>query len=737
MSPRSRAPRPARGEEIIQVRGKYYILSSSALADDRTRILKHGDTFAVFDRFGDAHPLRFGEQGMYHEGTRHLSRLELRIEKMRPFLLSSTVLEDNTLLAVDLTNPDFISAGRVKVPRGTIHIFRSIFLYDGVCHEKLRVANFGLTPIATELNISFDADFADIFEVRGAVREKRGARLPARAVSNGRIIVYRGLDGVARRTEIRWSLPLGCGASPSEGPGAAFRLRLGVQESKILHLSYACRADGSSGGRRGFARAHRSALKDREKIRSGECRVSTSNEQFNDWLNRSYSDVHMMTTRIGKRLYPYAGVPWFSTVFGRDGILTAWFYLWVNPVLARGVLEHLAEFQSTENAPARDAEPGKILHEMRRGEMAALGEIPFGRYYGSVDATPLFVGLAGAYFERTGDLAFIRGLWPKIERALDWIERSGDADGDGFVEYGRRSKAGLVNQGWKDSDDSIFHADGSLVRGPVALCEVQACVYDAYRAASVLAAALGRADRARDLDRMADALQARFETAFWSEKLGFYALALDGSKRTCAVRASNAGQCLFSGIARPDRAGRTASALLGPDFFTGWGVRTLAAGEARYNPMSYHNGSVWPHDNALIAAGLARYGFKSEASRLLQGLFDASQFMEQSRLPELFCGFKRRPAEGPTHYPVACSPQAWASASVFMLIKSVLGLRVEAAKGRIIFDHPMLPSFLEELRFRDLRAGGGSADLLLRRHASDVSINVVSRRGPIEVVVIK
>jgi glycogen debranching enzyme len=369
--------------------------------------------------------------------------------------------------------------------------------------------------------------------------------------------------------------------------------------------------------------------------------------------------------------------------------------------------------------------------------MAALGEIPFGRYYGSVDATPLFVLLAGAYHERTGDRDFVESIWPNVEAALGWIDTHGDADGDGFVEYFRRSADGLGNQGWKDSHDAVFHADGALAQGPIALCEVQGYVYGAKRAAAALASALDRTRRAEELHEQARALRARFEEAFWCEELDTYALALDGDKRPCRVRTSNAGHCLLTGIVSPERARRVARTLLGPDSFSGWGVRTVAATEARYNPMSYHNGSVWPHDNALIACGLARYGLKEEVLRIMAGLFDASLFVDLHRLPELFCGFVRRPGEGPTLYPVACAPQTWAAAAVFLLLQACLGVTVSAPEGRVCFSYPVLPPFLKEVQVRNLRVGGATVDLLLLRHGQDVGINVLRREGRVEITMVK
>ena len=443
-----------------------------------------------------------------------------------------------------------------------------------------------------------------------------------------------------------------------------------------------------------------------------------------------------MTSDMPTGSYVYAGVPWFSTPFGRDGIITALEVLWANPDLARGTLAYLAATQARVVSEEQDAEPGKILHETRSGEMARLGEVPFGRYYGSVDSTPLFVILAGYYYTRTGDREFIAGLWEHVDRALWWIDEHGDLDRDGFVEYARRNPTGLVHQGWKDSSDSVSHEDGTLADGPIALCEVQGYVFEAKRQGARLAGLLGFDDRARALARQAKELRERFERAFWSDALGTYALALDGTKRPCCVRASNAGHCLFTGIAHPARARRVAETLMGEAFFTGWGVRTLAVNERRYNPMSYHNGSIWPHDNAIIGAGFARYGIRAPAARLLAGLFDASLFVDY-RMPELFCGFHRRAGEGPTLYPVACSPQAWSAGAVFMLLQATLGLSIDGAARRISINNGFLPEFLPQVRLEGLRIGQGSVDLVLERQPRDLGVRVERNDAKAEIVVIK
>ncbi len=719
-------------DEIIRIKDQFYILATSSRIDNRTRVLKHDDTFAVFDRYGDIEPVGIGELGIYHEGTKFLSRLGLRLEGDHPSLLGSVINEDNTLLTVDFTNPDFYVNKNLLAPRGTLHISRSKFLWKGVCYERLGMRNYGLHPVDVLFSFLFDADFADIFEVRGLKRENRGQRVEV-VEENRVLLTYSGLDGIIRQTQLEWS-PKPNEISSSE---AHFRVCLQPKEEKTFFMTISCELSHNPPHHLSYDFAFTEMYKVLKSTGSQRCEIHTSNGQFNNWLNRSFADLHMMITNTPEGPYPYAGVPWFSTPFGRDGIITALECLWIDPEIARGVLNYLASTQAKEIIAEQDAEPGKILHETRKGEMASLGEVPFGRYYGSVDATPLFVILAGAYYKQTGDLSFIESIWSNIELALKWIDSYGDIDGDGFVEYARRSQKGLIHQGWKDSQDSVFHRDGTLAEGPIALCEVQAYIYDAKLRAADLASLLGHDSRAIELSYQAQALKERFERHFWDDELSTYNLALDGKKHPCRVLTSNAGHCLFSGIASPEHAQRTAQTLFGVDMFCGWGIRTVSSSEIRYNPLSYHNGSVWPHDNALIAHGLARYGFKESVLRVITGLFNASVFVDLYRLPELFCGCSQRPAENPTLYPVACAPQSWSAASVFLLLQSCLGLSINAPENKICFYRPLLPEFLQEIRIKRLPVGEASVDLLLQNYGQDVGIDIIQRQGPVEIAITK
>ena len=711
----------------------FYIRTDDVVStDEQNLVLKEGDTFVVLDRSGEIRTTGHAKEGLFHAGTRHLSRLSLGFGGQRPLLLGAAVRGDNAAIVVNLTNPDLTDGGAIFVPRGTLHLSHTLVLVDGALHHRLRVRNHSLAAVEVPIDLEFDADFVDIFEVRGTRRARRGERMDPIFSESEITLRYAGLDGVVRRTRLALSAP----ASRLADHRVRFQCAVRPHGEQLYVFTFNCEGEAALPDV-SFPAAVESVTTRLKTRRSDFCDIQTSNQQFNAWLNRSLADLCLMTTATKYGEYPYAGVPWFSAPFGRDGLITAFETLWVNPSLTRGVLSFLAATQATVDDPDRDAQPGKILHEMRTGEMAALGEIPFDRYYGTHDATPLFVMLAAAYHDRTDDTAFIQSIWRSIEAALTWIEKHGDLDGDRFVEYARQSPTGLVQQGWKDSFDSMFHSNGELAAAPIAPCEIQAYVYGALRGASTLAAAVGKPQRASDLSAAATALFEQFDEMFWNDQIGTYVLALDGAKRPCVVRSSNAGHALFAGIAPRDRAAAVVRSLMSPESFSGWGIRTIATPEARYNPMAYHNGSVWPHDNAMVAAGFARYGFRNEPLAVLDAMFEASLSMNLYRMPELFCGFTREPGEGPIWYPVACAPQAWASASVFLLLQSVLGLEIKAGRRLVQFTRPKLPEFLREIWIRDLRIGQDTVDLALVRHDTDVGINVLRKTGGVEIVTIK
>ena len=718
-------------EESRQVL-EYAILATAPRADERTRVLKDGDSFGVFDHAGMIRAASGDEFGLYNEGTRFLSNFELAIERRHPLLLGSTVRRDNVLI-VDLANPDLPEGAGGPLLRDSVHVFAMAFLWDRAWYARFRLRNYARHPLTLEFSMLFGADYADIFEVRGVDRVRRGADLPAVVETDRVVLGYRGLDDVVRSTVLSFS------PAPAlllEGR-ASFQVQLPAQGEATLELRAGFQTDEVGGAVLDFGTALERAGNGFEQGRLCCAEIQSSSTRFDEWVERSATDLQMMITQTPEGPYPYAGVPWFSTAFGRDGIITAYETLWIDPSIARGVLGYLALTQASAYDRENDAEPGKIIHEVRRGEMAALKEVPFARYYGTIDSTPLFIMLAGAYWRRTADQKTIEQLWPHVERALAWIDRDGDVDQDGFVEYARRSLRGLTSQGWKDSFDSISHQSGELATGSIALCEVQGYVFAARRSAAELARALGHSDRAAELERQAEALRERFDRLFWVEELGTYALALDGEKRPCRVRSSNAGHCLFSGIASPERAGLVVSTLLDDRSFSGWGVRTLDSREVRYNPISYHNGSVWPHDNALIAMGMARYGHKDECARVFEAMFEASTHFDLHRMPELYCGFKQRPHEGPTLYPVACAPQAWAAGAVFLALQACLGLDPDATRSRLVFDRPVLPPKLDRVVLRNLRVNDACVDVVIDNYGHDVGVHIDRREGDLEVVVIK
>src|SRR5437660_1562036 len=674
--------------------------------------LKHADTFIVADANGNV----TGEgDGMFREDTRVLSVWSLTVGAKRPALLSAALSQDNTLFTSHLTNRPLPPLGGQSLPQGVIHVERQRLIFEGALYERITLSNFGPHENWVPLELEFDADFRDMFEVRGVSRRARGELLEPEIGHSSVCLRYRGLDGVVRQSCVSFS------RAPRRltSHKAEFTIRLKHAASTSLYIEINPQPGDPPSRDRFRAAAARARFGMRSKRRQGAT-MHSPERVFNDWIEKSRADLALLTTELKTGPFPYAGIPWFSTPFGRDAIITSLQMLWLDPSLARGVLAFLAANQAKERSAVQDSARGKIMHGTRKGEMVALHELPFGRYYAGVDTTPLFVMLAGAYAERTADLTFIEEIWPALERAMAWIEGDGDSNGDGFVDYMRAAASGLANQGWKDSQDSVFHADGSDPAGPIALVEVQGYCFAAFRAMVLLSTRRGDPERAAHWNAQAGRLRDATESRFWMHENGLYALALDGNGRACRVRTSNSGQLLFTGLPSPERARSVIDNLLTGPFNSGWGIRTLAEGEARYNPMSYHNGSVWPHDTALCALGMARYGERGGVVRILDDMFEAGVRFEM-RLPELYCGFERRGrGDSPVAYPVACLPQPCASRSLFKLLQPALGISVSAWREDIRIEDPRLPTGIEHLEIRNLVVGKKVVNLTFQRMGTSV-----------------
>ena len=692
---------------------------------DTLQALKDGDTFLVADNWGD---LKGGADGLFDRDTRILSRFVMTVGLARPSRLSSGVSRDNVFFTAHTTNRPLPPMGGRSAPAGVLHIERRRFVWDRRLFERVRMVNHGIEDVLLPLAFEFGADFADIFQVRGTLREKRGTgEVPT---TDGRRVTFRytGLDAVVRTSCLAFSEP------PARLSGSRAEFMFSLPMGKELDLYIECGPDVCStpDALRWRENAVQARLAMRRRRRRGASLRGPRSPRFNAWLDQSRSDIALLTTDLPTGPYPYAGTPWFSTPFGRDGIISAWQMLWLDPALAKGVLTYLAARQATEVSPFQDSQPGKIMHETRGGEMSALGEVPFGLYYGGVDTTCLFVALAGAWFRRTGDLETIRALWPHLVAATEWMRDYGDSNGDGLIDYARAAETGLSNQGWKDSEDSIFHSDGRFPKGPIALLEVQGYAFAAWRAMADLGARLGDA-RAPAWSQQAEEVRLLVEDRFWMEDEQFYAIALDGDGNPCEAIGSNAGHLMFTGLPSPARAAAVTKRLLGAEFRSGWGLRTLARGQARFNPMSYHNGSVWPHDTSLGVAGMARYGERDAVGMILGEIYAAASHF-QMRLPELFCGFEREPGEGPIAYPVACLPQAWAAGSVFLMLQASLGVSIDALTKTVTIDAPALPAGIERLTVSRLQVGDATVDLAFERLGDQVVVVPRNRVGEVRVV---
>lgn len=742
---------------VLRVGSNFYVLASSLASRRTIRVLADGRSFAIFDATGDIVESPLEALGFFHRDTRYLSRFELRVAGQSPYFLNSFLSDDKAQLRVNLTNPDLSNrSGVIELPRNSVQIERSWALDHAAMVHRLVVRNYTRAPVKLDFDFLFGVDFADLFEVRGVQRKRRGRTKRPEIATRGIVFRYHGLDGADRLTEIRFNLA----PRKLDSRRAHFPLRLTADGETVIEARIAghatadsfpaernapaavpvrrpptpprraVKALGQTDGFHGALDARRAEI---AALQSGWTGFSAGNELIDDLLRRSQADLTSIISHGADGAYIMAGIPWFATLFGRDSIVTALAVLPFNPALAAGTLRTLARFQGGEVNHERDEQPGKIVHEMRAGEMAHTGEIPFGRYYGSVDSTPLFLWLYGRYVAVTGDLVMAEQLWPNVARALDWIAVHGDADGDGYVEYARKTPQGLVNQGWKDSFDAIFHADGALARAPIALAEVQGYLYAAYRSVAQVASRLNHNNVASRLAAEAHTLKINFSRDFWLDRERTVALALDADKKPCRVMTSNAAHALACGLLDRDQAAAVAERLIADDMFSGWGIRTLSAGAQRYNPMSYHNGSVWPHDNGIAALGLAQIPGRAGVLKVFDGMLDAAVHLNAGSLPELFCGFPREPRLGPVPYPVACHPQAWAAASVLMILQAMLGLDIDGFERRLTIESPVIPAATEWLLLDGLRVGAGKASILVRNTTTGATAEVTGKTGALTV----
>jgi glycogen debranching enzyme len=695
-------------------------------APEQSLSMKDGDTFVVFDPWGD---LRGGADGFFCDDTRILSRWRLLVGGRRPSKLSFGLSRDNAAFTFNGANLALPPVGGRATPRGVIHLERKRCLYHGRLFERVRLTNFGLDELMLPIAFEYGADFRDMFEVRGMRREMRGVLTTPRLTGRGVVFGYDGLDGVHRAGAVTFSQPPW--RLTDERADFMFALTPGDQLDLYVEAGP---IEAAPPTRERFTQAKIGASRGLREARDRGAALSAADGAFNAWLDQSRADVALLTTNLSTGPYPYAGIPWFSTPFGRDGIICAWQMLWLDPSLAKGVLSYLASKQATERSDFADAAPGKIMHETRGGEMAVLKEVPFGLYYGGVDTTPLFVALAGAYLKRTGDLALIRRLWPALVAAVRWLENDGDSNGDGLLDYQRGAQSGLANQGWKDSLDSVFHDDGRFAGGPVALVEVQGYAFAAWRAMAFMAQQLGEPGAIAWAAR-SYTIQEAVENRYWMEEHDFYALAIDGESEVCGPLASNAGHLLFVGLPGAERAAKVTQHLLSPKFDSGWGIRTLAVGAARFNPMSYHNGSVWPHDTALAVFGMAQYGERAGPAKILWDMFQVSKTFDM-RMPELLCGFVRKANEPPVAYPVACMPQAWAAGSTFMMLQACLGLTIDALHREVRLVRPTLPDGVDQISLTGLTVAGATVDIDFQRMGGRIAAIPRLGGGPSVAVVI-
>ncbi|MHB8512387.1 MAG: amylo-alpha-1,6-glucosidase [Actinomycetota bacterium] len=716
------------GDAMERMRAKR---PESMLPDDPARLLatKEGDMFLYTTQDGN---LSGGGTGLYFRDTRFLSHYAMQICDHEPVLLSSSA-ERASMSYIDCTNDDLQMGDGPTIDQQTLNIRRTRIISNRM-YERIRVKNYNEFAVTVEVKLELAADFADIFEVRGLHRERAGTFFKPRVDDQVVTFAYRGEDNVFRTTKVD------LGTAPTrheieEGQvNLWFTLDLGPAYTRVIHLIIEPVLDDQRKQMVSFESSLHDLRRSYEDWERSCTSIDTDNELFNRLLQRGSRDLRALLTETSEGKYIAAGIPWYVAPFGRDSLLTSHQILMVNPEPAKDTLRMLARLQGQQEDPWRDEEPGKILHEIRRGELAGALRVPHTPYYGSVDSTPLFLMLLATYFKWTADRSFIQEMLPHADRALKWIDEYGDSDGDGFIEYEKKSPLGLDNQGWKDSHNAIANVDGTLATPPIALAEVQAYVYCARKRMAEVYEYMGDGVRAERLTQQAATLKRKFNEKFWLQEERFYAMALDRDKNPVRTISTNPAHGLYCEIIDEEHAADVAERLLEPDMFSGWGIRTMSKAAAAYNPMSYHNGSVWPHDNAFIAAGLKRYGFHRRTNRIATALFDAAIFSQTMRLPELFCGFTRRSPNRPVSYPVACSPQAWAAGSPFLILQAMLGISARAHENLLTINSPVLPAWLNVVELKNLRIGSSTLSIAFKREGDMTSFSLLNKQGNVRVV---
>jgi glycogen debranching enzyme len=717
-----------------------FLYTEPHLSNVQSLALIRGRTFFVSDRSGNLMPPGAPNVGLFREDTRYLSQLELLVNGHPPSVLSATT-EGAYANRVELTVKGSVPGEGLDIPVNTVFLHREQILESESLYDILRVQNFHSETAHLVVEITYDSDFMDIFQVRGMIRGKSGRYFEPLTTETQMTFVYEGLDDRVRTTALSFH------PTPARISGHTSRWELDLEPrgraqisativTRVLSKHSLPSSFNSSSIPLPWMSELERVEEHEEKLHlcvtswEKDCtQFKSDNELFNKMLRTSLRDFYSLQIPEGPDRTIAAGVPWFAALFGRDSLISSFQTLALNPSLARGTLRALAARQGQVECVDNDEQPGKILHELRFGEMSATGEVAFGKNYGSIDATPLFIILLGEYFRWTGDLELLEEMRSPLSAALNWLIEYGDMDGDGLIEYCRKTEKGLLNQGWKDSGDAMAHADGTLAQAPIALIEEQGYAADAFRRAAGLIRLLGDSNQADRLMKRSDDLMRKLDESFWLANEGYYAMALDRDKRPLAVISSNPGHLLFTRSISELRARDLVTNLMAQGLFSGWGIRTLSDKEQTYNPMSYHRGSVWPHDNSLIAFGMTSYGYQQEASAILSALFAASLHFREYRLPELFCGNQRHRRDEPVHYPVSCSPQAWASGAAIVILTALLGLKPDASSGELRIVNPRLPEFLTFLEVRDLHIGKSWLDLDFLRQGDRTSCRIVGRRG--------